>query len=178
MNAGFYRIKLVRFAKRGEFLLQPGRSTIWRFWRSLLRVSAAGTISFGLGAWVPAYGQPVQLGPATVQPGAAAPTDAQAQEAAGVDGLRISSQSWRRGGLGSKALVTFTLRNDNDYAVKDVEIACSFNGRDGSHFADLRRLFPDTVNMKTRKTFARVPVGFVNIDAIRAKCSLVAARRA
>ena len=171
----------VRFAKQGEFRILPGRSIIWR--RSLLRASVAGAISLGiglgigLGALVPAYGQPVQLGPATVRPGAA-PTDAQAQETAAIDGLRISSQSWRRGGLGSKALVTFTLRNDNDYAVKDVEIACSFNGRDGSHFADLRRLFPDTVNMRTRKTFARVPVGFVNIDAIRAKCSLVAARRA
>src|SRR5580704_15698919 len=30
-------------------------------------------------------------------------------EAAPVDGLKISSQSWRRGGLGSKALMTFTL---------------------------------------------------------------------
>ena len=39
-------------------------------------------------------------------------------------GLKIISQSWRRGGLGSKALVTFTLRNANDYAVKDIEIAC------------------------------------------------------
>src|SRR5438445_3728623 len=31
-----------------------------------------------------------------------------------LDGLKIISQSWRRGGLGSKALVTFTLRNAND----------------------------------------------------------------
>ena len=49
-----------------------------------------------------------------------------------LDGLKISSQSWRRGGLGSKALITFTLRNGNDYAVKDIEIACSFARRDGS----------------------------------------------
>jgi hypothetical protein len=40
-------------------------------------------------------------------------------KAAPVDGLKISSQSWRRGGPGSKALITFTLRNNNDYAVKD-----------------------------------------------------------
>jgi hypothetical protein len=29
--------------------------------------------------------------------------------------------------------VTFTLRNANDYAVKDIEIACTFARRDGSH---------------------------------------------
>jgi len=33
----------------------------------------------------------------------------------------------------------------------------------------------DVVNMKSRKTFARMHVGFININADRAKCSLVAA---
>jgi hypothetical protein len=92
-----------------------------------------------------------------------------------LDGLKISSQSWRRGGLGSKALVTFTLRNTNDYAVKDIEIFCSFARRDGSHLTDRKRTIRDSVNMKSRKTFARLHVGYVNINADRAKCSLVAA---
>jgi hypothetical protein len=98
-------------------------------------------------------------------------------EAFPLDGLRISSQSWRRGGLGSNALVTFTVRNKNGYAVKDIEIACAFNRRDGSHLTDRTRLISDTVNMKSRKTFARMHVGFVNINASKAKCSLVAASR-
>jgi hypothetical protein len=98
-------------------------------------------------------------------------------ERAPVDGLKISSQSWRRGGLGSKALVTFTLRNGNDYAVKDVEIACAFTRRDGSHLTDRRRLIHDTVTMKSQRTFARMHVGFVNVHADKAKCSLLAANR-
>ena len=98
-------------------------------------------------------------------------------EAAPVNGLKISSQSWRRGGLGSKALVTLTLRNGNDYAVKDIEIFCSFTRRDGSHLTDRRRMIHETVNMKSRKTFARMHVGFVNINANQAKCSLVTASR-
>lgn len=106
----------------------------------------------------------------------AAPPPAVA-EASPLDGLRISSQSWRRGGLGSNALVTFTVRNKNGYAVKDIEIACAFNRRDGSHLTDRTRLISDTVNMKSRKTFARMHVGFVNINASKAKCSLVAASR-
>lgn len=94
-----------------------------------------------------------------------------------LDGLKISAQSWRRGGLGSKALVTFTLRNANDYAVKDVEIACAFARRDGSHLTDRRRVMADIVNMKSRKRYAGVLVGFVNVNANKAKCSLVAASR-
>lgn len=92
-----------------------------------------------------------------------------------VDGLKISSQSWRRGGLGSNAFITMTLRNDNSYAVKDIDIACAFARPDGSHLTDRSRLIRDTINMKSRKTFVRLHVGFVNVNAAKAKCSLLAA---
>lgn len=97
------------------------------------------------------------------------------EQPAPIDGLKISSQSWRRGGLGSNAFVTFTLRNVNDYAVRDIEISCAFARPDGSHLTDRTRLIHDTVNMKSRKTFARLHVGFVNVNASRAKCSVLAA---
>jgi hypothetical protein len=105
------------------------------------------------------------------------PAETAPVETSPVDGLKISSQSWRRGGLGANALVTFTLRNGNDYAVKDIEIFCSFARRDGSHLTDRKRVIPDTVNMKSRRTFARMHVGFVNVNASKAKCSPVAANR-
>jgi hypothetical protein len=98
-------------------------------------------------------------------------------EAAPVDGLKISWQSWRRGGLGSDAQVTLTLRNGNDYAVKDIEISCAFSRRDGSHLTDRTRMIHDTVKMKSWRTFPRLHIGFVNINADKAKCSPIAANR-
>jgi hypothetical protein len=74
--------------------------------------------------------------------------------------------------------VTFTLRNDNNYAVKDIEIACAFSRQDGSHLTDRKRVIKDAVvNMKSRKTFARMHIGFVNIYANKAKCVPIAASR-
>jgi len=108
---------------------------------------------------------------------AAAPAETVALEKSPLDGLKIASQSWRRGGLGSKALVTLTLRNANDFAVKDIEIACAFARHDGSHLTDRKRVIGDTLNMKSRKTYAGMLVGFVNINANKAKCSLVTASR-
>jgi len=119
-------------------------------------------------------------------PADAAPTGATAPqtslagprpEKSPLDGLLISSQSWRRGGLGSQALVTLTLRNANDFAVKDIEIACAFSRRDGSHLTDRKRVISDTIAMKSRKTYPHMLVGFVNIYANKAKCSLVTAGR-
>ena len=114
---------------------------------------------------------------ATAAPADIAPPETVESAKSPLDGLKIISQSWRRGGLGSKAMVTFTLRNANDYAVRDIEIACSFTRRDGSHLTDRRRIIPDTVNMKSRKRYAGMLVGFVNVNANKAKCSVVTASR-
>ena len=97
------------------------------------------------------------------------------EQPAPVDGVKISSQSWRRGGLGSNAFVTLTLRNTNDYAVRDIEISCAFARPDGSHLTDRTRVIRDIVNLNSRKTLTRVHVGFVNVNAGRAKCSVLAA---
>jgi hypothetical protein len=110
-------------------------------------------------------------------PAVPTPPESASVDKPAIDGLKISSQSWRRGGLGSKALVTFTLRNANDFAVKDIEIACAFARRDGSHLTDRRRVIAETVNMKSRKTYSGMLIGFVNVNANKAKCSLVTASR-
>jgi hypothetical protein len=93
------------------------------------------------------------------------------------DAVKISSQSWHRGGLGSKALVTVALRNDNDYAVGDIGLLCTFSAPDGSVVTERRPTIPDVVKPKSRKTFVRFHAGFVNIRASRAKCSLLSASR-
>jgi hypothetical protein len=199
MNTGLSRDELAGFANTGgESSGRPGKSAV-KYLKSGFVWVAAVAIA-GLGAWVlmsgydskPAESEPAHLAtaiapePEPAPPPAADtgpkesfnPMTAEAitpEETAPVDGLKISSQSWRRGGLGSKALVTLTLRNGNDYAVKDIQLLCAFARRDGSHLTDRTRTIHDVVNMKSRKTFARMHIGFVNINADRAKCSLVAA---
>ncbi|MET4185683.1 hypothetical protein ABIB94_007818 [Bradyrhizobium sp. JR7.2] len=190
MNARFDRIGWGRFAGSGERLARAVTIASVSFGRSLLWLLAAIIVGCGVWMLLPLSRgnstEPVKSDVATVEPAPPGSTaaavspisEAQASAAAELDRLKISSQTWRRGGLGSKALVTFTLRNDNDYAVKDLEIVCAFTRRDGSHLTDRSRVLADTVTMKSRKTFARIAVGFINVNADQAKCSLVAARRA
>jgi hypothetical protein len=184
MNAGFGRIRLGKFVRTGGDPQRPRPAGVW-FKRGALWLLAATVVGGAVWLLMPpsegnvAQNEPMKLALASVDPvPSASASDTSAATAAGLDRMKISSQTWRRGGLGSKALVTFTVRNDNDYAVKDVEIVCAFARRDGSHLTDRNRVLADTVGMKSRKTFARVPVGFVNVNADQAKCSLVTARRA
>jgi len=165
----------------------------------LLAVLTAGA-AFTLAKWSPpsaaAPAQKVRVvtafaatpEPAAVLPASATPDDISLYpqtalpeipppEATVADGLKILAQHWRRGGLGSNALVSFTLRNSNDYAVKDIEISCAFSRRDGSHLTDRTRVVHDTVKMKGRKSFAHWHIGFVNVNADRAICTPVSATR-
>jgi hypothetical protein len=182
---------------RIELTGSEGGSSLWRetsaipYFRSgyvWLAVALVAGLVTGLGAWVPLSGYagksaesaPMHLATATAtqatdDPAATALEAIAPVEAPPLDGLKIASQSWRRGGLGSNALVTLTLRNSNDYAVKDIEITCAFARRDGSHLTDRTRVLPEAVNGRSRRTFARMHVGFVNINADKARCALVAA---
>jgi hypothetical protein len=99
------------------------------------------------------------------------------QDSSVLSGVRISSQSWRRGGLGSRALVTFTLRNTHPFAIKDVEINCAFGRDDGGPLTARRRVVPGLVKPGGRRTFVGVHVGFVNVNVSSAKCALVAATK-
>src|SRR6195256_6278062 len=201
MNTGLHRIELTGLtglvklaATSGGSSGQPEPAAARTFRSGFVWLPAALMVGFGAWMLLPedasnsAESEPVQLATAVAPEPTLSPATSVAQDAsllnpataplaeiAPVDGGKISSQSWRRGGLGSKALVTFTLRNGNDYAVKDIELFCSFVRRDGSHLTDRTRVIRDAVNMKSRKTFARMHIGFININAERAKCSVVAA---
>ena len=200
MNTGLYRIELARLPKFGRGGTFSGQTTPVHYLRRGLVWLPTALIAC-VGAWLILSGDasntavsesangPVRLATAVInepQGSAGAPLNllpptaqdgAVPEQMEPLDGLKITSQSWRRGGLGSKALVTFSLRNANEFAVKDIEILCAFSRRDGSPLTERRRTIPDVVNMKSRKTFARMHVGFVNVNADKAKCSLVTASR-
>jgi hypothetical protein len=197
MTAGLFRIESAGPVECGGFSGSPAARLFKNrlIWLSVLLVVAAGAWRLWSGdAAGRAEGQTVgaanfattasiqssplpDTGPASSASQSGAAPAAGPPEAAPVNGLKISSQSWRRGGLGSKALITFTLRNGNDYAVGEIGLLCSFTRADGSPVTERRPTIHDTVKTKSRKTFARVHVGFINVNASRAKCALLSASR-
>jgi hypothetical protein len=191
MNSGPYCIEGATPAGIGGDLSDRPEKTAVRYFRSgsvwlvaALMLGSVGWMLLSGKAGNRAEGERISLAPAPATQGGSAvdpatmPLEAIAPvQAPPAEGLRISSQSWRRAGLGSNALVTFTLRNANDYAVRDIEISCVFARRDGTHLTDRTRTIHDIVNTKSRKTFARMHIGFVNVNADRAKCSPINASR-
>jgi hypothetical protein len=195
MSAGIDRMVWGRFGFHGTAVPEGSEGKRARFSKVKLAVVPLALL-VAAAVWIAMSGSRGGVSqPQSAQPVAAAPTaqtyaapsetgyDPLTTEAiipeqpTPMDRLKLSSQSWRRGGLGSNALVSFTVRNNNDYAIRDVEISCAFARRDGGHLTDRTRLVPGIIETRSRKTFAHVHIGFVNPNANRAKCALVSASR-
>ena len=196
MSAGLDRIGWGRFRWTGINLSHRGVGTQARLSRARFVVLPLALVVAAGGGLVMSGSRGGVAEPKMAQPAAALAPTPESEPATGnasydpltaeaitpdqptpMDRLKISSQAWRRGGLGSNALVSFTVRNNNDYAVKDLAISCAFTRRDGSHLTDRTRAVPGIIEMRSRKTFAHMHIGFVNVNANKAKCALVSASR-
>jgi hypothetical protein len=91
--------------------------------------------------------------------------------------MSLTGQSWSTGGFDSVGLMTFTVKNDNPYPIKDFVVSCRFHGNSGTHLGDREHRVYETVKAKTSRTFAKVNIGFIPSQSARGGCSLVSAVR-
>jgi hypothetical protein len=91
--------------------------------------------------------------------------------------MSLTGQSWSTGGFDSVGLMTFTVKNENPYPIKDFVVSCRFHGNSGTHLGDREHRVYETVKAKTSRTFAKVNIGFIPSQSARGGCSLVSAVR-
>jgi hypothetical protein len=91
--------------------------------------------------------------------------------------MTMPSFTWKIGGFGSIGIVTVTIENGNDFAVKDIGIRCTFDGKSGTQLSAASHTIFDTIKAKSRQTFREVNIGFINSQSARAGCSVETARR-
>jgi hypothetical protein len=85
---------------------------------------------------------------------------------------------WERGGLGdSIAMANITIRNKNEYAVKDIGLVCSFSGKSGTEFARRSKVIYDIIPAKKQRTFRDLTIGFWHEQTASAWCSVESAAR-
>jgi hypothetical protein len=67
-------------------------------------------------------------------------------------------------------LLTMTVINDNDFAVKDFEIRCSTSGESGTQLSTLHQVIFSTIKAKSRRTFKDFNMGLMHSQTARYKC--------
>lgn len=91
--------------------------------------------------------------------------------------MSLIGQSWSTGGFDSIGLMSFTVKNDNPYPIKDFVISCRFHGNSGTFLGDREHKVYETVKAKSSRAFAKVNIGFIPSQSARGGCSLLSAIR-
>ena len=92
--------------------------------------------------------------------------------------MAITDITWKRSAGGSLAEMTLKISNDNDYPVKDMEIACQFSGPSGTVIKRKSAHIYEVIAAGKSRTFRRIEFGFIDKQVNGAVCDLADARRA
>jgi roadblock/LC7 domain-containing protein len=93
------------------------------------------------------------------------------------DRMTIKGMTWSLGGFKNVGVVSVTIENSNDFAVKDFGIRCQFSGKSGTQLSANNHIIFDTIPAKTKKAFKEVNVGFIDSQSATASCNVETAGR-
>lgn len=109
-------------------------------------------------------------------PGASA-TLASARDlhAAAIDHIKIENRGWQAGGFGTVGLFSFRIINENDVAVKDVEIGCVTHAASGTELDRKIGTLYQHFNPHTSRNVTNFNIGLINSQAKSAGCYIIGA---
>jgi hypothetical protein len=86
-----------------------------------------------------------------------------------IDKLAVSKE-------GSLSTATLTLKNNNTFDVKDIEIRCDHSAKSGTVIEHNTRMIHDIVKARGSKTISDFNMGFIHSQAAAPKCAVTDAR--
>jgi len=84
----------------------------------------------------------------------------------------ISKFNWYKDGFGSVMTATFTIKNDGDKDVKDIEIKCVHSAPSGTVIDSNNRTIYEIVPAHKSRTFRNFNMGFINSQASSSSCGI------
>lgn len=91
--------------------------------------------------------------------------------------MSVKNFSWKVSGFGAVGVITVTVGNDNDFAIKDPTLTCSFYAPSGTQLSKIETTIFETIKPRSVRTFKDHNVGFIHSQSQRAGCQVGTARR-
>lgn len=79
--------------------------------------------------------------------------------------ISVVKSGWEKGGFGTVALVSFTLKNESLRDVADVKMKFTFNGESGTVLGDEVKVFPILLKAGQVKVIRKENIGFIPQNA-------------
>ena len=88
------------------------------------------------------------------------------------DKVAVNKMSWTKGGFGAVALVSLTLKNNNEVAVQDIGVTCHFTGESGTEINSSDKTLYVSIAPGKARTEKTVNFGFIDPQAASAWCEV------
>jgi len=79
---------------------------------------------------------------------------------------------WGKEGFGNIMEANFTVKNDSNYDIKDLEISCHHYAASGTQIDSNTRTIYDIVKAHSTKKFMKFNMGFIHSQATKSSCSI------
>jgi len=80
--------------------------------------------------------------------------------------------SWTKGGFDNVMEADFTITNNSQYAIKDIEITCVHYAKSGTRIDSNTRTIYDTVPANSKKSFNDFNMGLIHSQANSSSCTI------
>jgi hypothetical protein len=80
--------------------------------------------------------------------------------------------SWKTGGFDNIMMATFVVRNNNDFAVKDITIRCNHSAKSGTEIDSNTKTIYETIAPKKKRTFRDFNMRFIHSQAASSRCQI------
>jgi len=78
--------------------------------------------------------------------------------------------SWAKEGFGNVMEANFTITNNSDHQIKDIEITCTHYAKSGTRIDSNERTIYDVVPAKSKKTIKNFNMGFIHSQTEKTSC--------
>jgi hypothetical protein len=81
--------------------------------------------------------------------------------------------AWGKEGFGNVMIANFTIKNNSNYDVKDIEVKCTHSANSGTVIDSNDRTIYEIVKAHTTKRVNDFNMGFIHTQAARSNCEIV-----
>lgn len=92
-----------------------------------------------------------------------------------VANIALTVPSWQLGGFDSIMLANFDIKNNNAFAVKDIEVECTHFAKSGTRIDSNNKTIFDVFAPNTVVKIRKFNMGFIHSQAERTNCSVKSA---
>jgi len=111
----------------------------------------------------------------TSQSPAYSPAPPPSQEDAARQNVQLVKYDWYKGGFDTVMFADLTIKNNNDFDIKDITVTCTGAGNSGTTIDTNSKTIYEIIKSHKRRTFRKVSMGFIHSQATRSRCEVTGA---